>query len=243
MNEIIYLVRRDLHLLKNISLKRAVMYTASVAMLDIFFLLTRSEGLFVRSIYGVTAEMFRQEPGLFPYQWLWLQLGAVLTAFDFVREDLYDHSSNVIVKLKYRASYWISKILSGAVYCMMISAFCIAEKILVMKLFMICESGFIYIETAEILKFAVSLLLCVFALFCIYSLLSIILPDIVSFLAVILGICAGLPLGSKIFIINHIMLCRSNIPEGILYIAAVCIICLLAGVLLLRSRDIITFER
>ena len=243
MNEIICLIRRDLHLLKSISLKRAVMYAASVVMLDIFFLLAGSEGLFMRSVYGVTAEMFRQEPGLFPYQWLWLQLGPVLTAFDFVREDLYDHSSNVIVKLKYRAYYWISKLVSGAVYCLIIAAFCAAEKTLVMKLFMVGEWGNVYIETAEILQFAVGLFLCVFALFCIYSLLSIILPDIVSFLAVILYICAGLPSGSKILMVNHIMLCRGNMPEGILYIAAACIICLLAGILLLRYRDIITFDR
>ena len=243
MNETICLIRRDLHLLKNVSMKRAVLYAASVLILDLFFLATGSEGLFMNSIYGVTAELFRQEPGLFPYHWLWLQLGVVLTAFDFVREDLYLHSSNVIVKLKYRGSYWISKLISGAVYCLIITVFCTAEKIFLMKLFMMGEAGTIHMDAEKILQFAAGLFLCMLALFCIYSLLSIVMPDIVSFLAVILGICAGLPSGSNLFMINHVMLCRSSMPEGILYIAAVCVICLLSGILLLRSRDIITFER
>lgn len=243
MNEIICLVRRDLHLLKNTSLKRAALYVASVLLPDIFLLLTGSEGLFRRSIYGVTAEFFRQEPGLFPYQWLWLQLGAVMTAFDFVREDLYLHSSNVIVKLSHRSSYWISKLISGAVYCLTAAAFCVAEKTAMLRFFTAggyCDSG---TGEVDVVRFASALFVCIYLMFCMYSLFSLILPDIVSFLIVISGLCAGLPSGSGIFLINHVMLCRNDVTGGLLCIAVIYAVCLLAGSLLLKWKDIITFER
>lgn len=230
------LIRRDLRLIKNISRKRILFYMISVLGLDLFFFITKSETLFLKSIYGIQAVAFREYPGSFPYQWIWLQIGPMLVAFDFVRTDLYLHSSNVIIHLEKRRSYWISKQLTGGILCLLLSLVFGAVQYIVAFLF---ETNNVLTGTL-LFRAAIYLFLCMYCLFCIYSLLALLLSEIVAFLLTLLFLCSGLPSEGSFYMMNYFMIVRSNDFGGIWYFLIVFVLCFVVGSVIIGKVDIVS---
>lgn len=246
MKEILGLLKRDVYLLYNIGRKRLIIYFGSILLLNLTFSVFGGAGALIE-IRGVTVREF-MESMKFPYYTVWQLIGAVIVGMDFVRNDLYEHGSNLIVKLRSKRNYWISKLLMAFIMCALISILVMtAEYIVDFKLF-----------GAEIEKwydFGIKILLMntlysfmgSYVVYCLYALFGIAISEIPSLILCMVCICLGLPTNNKLFILNNYMLSRlkeiSHEGSGtfnfsVIYLIVTVGVVLVAGTIIINRVEI-----
>jgi hypothetical protein len=236
-SELSGLLKRDFYLLYHNGRRRILIVLAVICLINISYICLDDLWYGARGITGMSADEFRQSPSI-PYYFILIQFAPTFIIFDFVRRDLFSHSSNIIVKLRRRETYLISKLITEFVLCLFI---CLITTVTAysMQNWLAGWDGeeLEFYNKALISNFRYNVL-CSYIICELYSVVSIMASEVSAFIISIVCLCLGLPGYSRIMIINNFMLKRDADGTSIVFFLITTTFLTIAGFVLLKKVDI-----
>lgn len=238
MHTIKILLKRDIELGKSTERRRFFLFLISMLLLDISTVLAGKVMIFIRGIEGITAEEFLSFPGSMPYVWIWMNIGSVLISFDIVRKDIFVHASNIIVKLKHRYYFWMSKMLYGVCLTFLITTIIVIEKVMLIALLQRQYVSIVFFSYQEMFKVYLYTFLCSYSLYSIYHTISLFENEIFAFLLTVIVVLIGMPMKASFLFTNVFMLSRTDGFGGVLVTIIVVAGSFLIGAVKITTTDI-----
>lgn len=245
MKTCLILLRRDLRLLKMNMLKRVgVLFAVSLAV-SLLSTIQGQRWILMDSLTGIEAAVFRENPLAFPAGWALIAISGVLVAFDFVRADFYEYSSNILVRVRKRY-YWLSKMMAGAV----LSLFLVLLYALVYgvaNLLYTTLNGESLLTFAQWRGISPYIFIGIYFGYCIFQLMALLFKEVVGVLVVLACFTLGMASDSFWFPVNHLMAIRSlemnplgvaGLGQNLLFIGVIIAAAILAGGMLIERIDI-----
>lgn len=203
MTHFFVLLKRDLILMKMNIVKRIFTLIGLSLLLNMIIVIRGDETVLLRSIMGIDASCFRENPMTFPVSWLIMTISGVLVSFDFVKEDFYEYASSIIVRTK-RRYFWMSKMIVGVILSIGLALLYFVSFALATEFFLRVE-GNIFIDCRENPEICICVFLGIFTAYSIFQLFALLFGECVGVLIVLMSFVLGLGTDSKWYLINHIM--------------------------------------
>ncbi|MFQ9892641.1 MAG: hypothetical protein ACLRWH_05650 [Emergencia sp.] len=245
MKTCLFLLRRDLMLIKMNMLKRiGILFGMSLAM----SLLSGIQGqkwLLVDSLVGIEASTFQENPFSFPVGWMLISISGILISFDFVRMDFYEYSSNILVRVR-KKHFWLSKMLAGAF---------LSLCLVLLYAFVYGVSGLLYaalngeklMEISQWCRICPYLFFSIFLGYCVFQLAALFFKEVVGAMVVLIGFTLGMGSDAYWFPVNHLMAVRSleinplgtaTLLENLIFVGAVIAAAIFIGAISIDRIDV-----
>lgn len=237
--------RRDLMLIKMNLCKRMEILFALTLLISLLTALQGQKWVLTDSLTGIESAVFRENPLSFPAGWILISLSAVLVSFDFVREDFYEYSSNILVRVGKRY-FWLSKIFTGTLLSILL-------VLLYGIVFAVTDFLFVSLHGEGLMDFALQcsvypyLFCSMFLGYCLFQLIALFFRQAAGVIIVLVCFTLGMTSNSYWYPINHLMAIRSlelnplgvsTLAENLLFIGAVTVTVIFAGFLAIDRIDV-----
>lgn len=231
-------------LIKMNMMKRIGILFGISLLVNLLSVLQGQKRVLAESLIGVEAAALRENPLAFPVGWILILISGILVSFDFVREDFYEYSSNILVKVR-KQYFWVSKMLSGALLSLLLV---VLYGVSYGAAGWLCASLSGETLTEIPWQGICPYLFCgIFSGYCIFQLTALFFKEIAGALIVLGCFTLGMTSDAFGYPINHLMAVRSlelnplgvsTFAENMLFEGAVIAAVILAGFAVIGRIDV-----
>lgn len=197
------LLKRDLMLMKINMVRRIFALIGLSLLLNMIIVIRGDETMLLRSIMGIDASFFRENPMTFPVSWLIMTISGILVSFDFVREDFYEYASSIIVRTK-RRYFWMSKMVVGLILSIGLAVLYFISFTLANEMFL-CIEGNNFMDFRKVPEIYTCIFVGIFTAYSIFQLFALLFGEGIGVFITLISFVLGLGTDSKWCLINHIM--------------------------------------